>query len=786
MLFVSGSMSAQQIIHYWHFNNVNGTIDSVAADVFTGSNAPHFVYQTAYPGVVNGGHMDDVSGDTTNARNGEPAGNGVRPRNPSDSMEVVVDLPTTGFSNPVLTYTAQRSGSGMLKQVLSYTTDGVVYVEHPDTVFVQTAWNLVTFNFSSISGAENNPNFGVKIRFYEQNSASNGNNRIDNFVLEGSAQMSLIHYWHFNTANGTIDSIAADLHAGMQAPYLYYRPSFPSVTNGGIMDDVAGDLTNARNNEPAGRGVRPRNPSDSMEVFIQLPTTGFSNPLLTYAAQRSGSGMLKQVLSYTLNGTNFTEHPDTVLVQTSWNLVTFDFSSITGAEDNADFAVKIRFYEQNSASNGNNRLDNVVLEGTSLGGAVSGVILNKNATTLLVAGDELLEETVIPANAFNKSVTWSSSDAAVVTVSANGLVTATGLGSAYVVVETNEGGFTDTCFIDVVPPAEVTVVVLGDGVALPGAAVVLENDTLHTNGSGEAVFSIIPDQYQIEASSNGYFDQSIMASISGDTTITLNLNSMNAIVHYWHFNTLPVGTVASVDADYTLTPWDRPVITYEGTSTGYMDDYSTGSVLNAQFNEPSGAALRVRNRSEGRALIIPLPSNQCEDIVLSFDIHRSGQGMLTNHFEYTLDGTNYDTVGILPKTISVTETYTTHAIDFSAVTGANNNPNFGVRITWTGNTEQDNGNNRYDNIVMSASTTLSVQSFQADQRIVYPNPSQGFIHVNEVKAGTQYRIISLRGSTVMQGTYNGDRIDLKSDLPNGMYLLYFEDATGVQKFILQR
>ena len=785
-LLMGGSLSAQQIIHYWHFNSVNGTVDSVAADVYAGTNTPYFYYQAAYPGVVNGGYMDDVSGDTTNAKNGEPAGNGVRPRNPSDSMEVMVSLPTTGFTDPVLTYASQRSGSGMLKQVLSYTLDGSTYVEHPDTVFVQTSWELVTFDFSSITGVDNNPNFAVKLRFYEQNVASNGNNRIDNFVLEGTAQTSLIHYWHFNTANGTIDSIAADLYAGTDAPYLYYRPSFPSVATGGFMDDVAGDVINARNNEPAGTGIRPRNPSDSMEVFVQLPTTGFANPVLSYATQRSGSGMLKQVLSYTLNGTTFIEHPDTVFVQTSWNLVTFDFSSITGAEDNADFAVKLRFYEQNVASNGNNRIDNLVLEGNSLGGAVTGVSLNTNMLTMLVSDDEQLEETVLPANAFNKTVSWTTSDATVATVNASGLVTATGIGAAYIVVETNEGGFTDTCFVDVVDPVELTVLVLGDGVALQGASVVVDGDTLITNASGEVVYSLLPTSYQMEAFATGFFPQTITSNLTNDTTVTFDLNSMNAVVHYWHFNNLPIGTVTSVEADYTLTPWARPVITYEGSTSGYMDDFSPGTILNAQFGEPAGAALRVRNRSEGRALIIPLPTNQSQDIVLSFDIHRSGQGMLNNHFEYTLDGVSYDTAGIIPTTILVTETYTTHVIDFSAVTGANNNPDFGVRITWTGNTEQDNGNNRYDNIVMSATTTLSVETFQAPQRIIYPNPSNGFISVKNMQSGVHYRIISINGSMVDSGVYNGDRISLKEGLPNGMYVLLLEDTLSVQKFLLHR
>lgn len=794
MLLFSISHQAQQLIHYWHFNTANGTFDSIAADVFASPSAPYIIYQAAFPNVIGGGYMDDVSGTTTNTRNNEPAGNGIRPRNPSDSMELVIQLPSSGFENLMLSYAVQRSGSGMLQQVLYYTTDGVSFTSLPDTITINTSWDSVTIDLSNITGVENNPDFAIKIRFVGQNTASNGNNRIDNLALEGSSITGgLIHYWHFNLVNGTVDSVAADVYAGADAPHIYYQPSFPDVTGGGFMDDVSGDITNARNNEPAGTGIRPRNPSDSMELFVQLPSNGFEALEISYASQRSGSGMLQQVLYYTTDGVSYTPHPDTVNVQTAWTLVSFDFSAISAANNNPDFAVKIRFFGQNTASNGNNRIDNFVLEGNSLGGAVTGVTITPKSINLLVGGNAMLNGTVVPASATNQSVTWSSTDASVVTVNSAGEISATGLGVADVIVTTVDGGFSDTCEVTVLNPANLTVNVLGEGSPLPGAAVIVNNDTLITDGLGVATIQLMPgENYLIVAEANGYFPENVSANINGDTTIVLDLNEMNAIVHYWHFNNLPIGTVTSVDADYTLTPWNHPVITYEGNSSGYMDDYTPGSALNAQLGESEGAALRVRNRSEGRALIIPLPTDQCQDIVLSFDIHRSGQGMLTNHFEYTLDGLNYDTVGIVPSTISVTETYTTHVIDFSAVAGANNNPNFGVRITWTGNTEQDNGNNRYDNIVMNANTTLSTKDFEnnTSQVLVYPNPGNGTFTLMNAQSGANCKVIDMVGNVVLETKLDSDNstFHFPENLQNGMYLLVLEKNgnTQVQRVILQK
>jgi hypothetical protein len=125
-----------------------------------------------------------------------------------------LELPTTGFENIHLSYATQRSGSGMLKQVLYFTIDGQNYIQHGDTVHVTTNYELASFDFTGMADVDDNPDFGIKILFYEQNVASNGNNRIDNIALEGdplTASADVIHYWHFNTASGNLDSIAADI-----------------------------------------------------------------------------------------------------------------------------------------------------------------------------------------------------------------------------------------------------------------------------------------------------------------------------------------------------------------------------------------------------------------------------------------------------------------------------------------------------------------------------------------------------------------------------------------------
>lgn len=83
---------------------------------------------------------------------------------------------------------------------------------------------------------------------------------------------------------------------------------------------------------------------------------------------------------------------------------------------------------------------------------VSSVSLDKNSITLEEGETEQLTETVLPSNATDKSVTWSSSNTSVATVSSSGLVTAVSHGSATITVTTTDGNKTATCSVTVNEP----------------------------------------------------------------------------------------------------------------------------------------------------------------------------------------------------------------------------------------------------------------------------------------------------------------------------------------------
>ena len=84
---------------------------------------------------------------------------------------------------------------------------------------------------------------------------------------------------------------------------------------------------------------------------------------------------------------------------------------------------------------------------------VSGITLSKTWLSLHKGDSESITATVLPANANNKSLTWSSDKPEIATVDANGKITAVSLGQAAITVTANDGsGVKAICYVNVTNP----------------------------------------------------------------------------------------------------------------------------------------------------------------------------------------------------------------------------------------------------------------------------------------------------------------------------------------------
>jgi hypothetical protein len=170
---------------------------------------------------------------------------------------------------------------------------------------------------------------------------------------------TLIHFWHFNELPDVLNEVMADhsLGGGM----IVYQD--------GNMDRVNdGTLLNADQGVPAGAALRVRNPSYNRELVFSLPTSGYKNIVFRYMVKRTPNGARKQTVYYRDKaGSGWTPFGDTLMITETYRQFRFDFSKIAEAEDNPEFSIRIMFHgaEAEDAS-GNNRFDNITLEGRIL------------------------------------------------------------------------------------------------------------------------------------------------------------------------------------------------------------------------------------------------------------------------------------------------------------------------------------------------------------------------------------------------------------------------------------
>lgn len=142
-----------------------------------------------------------------------------------------------------------------------------------------------------------------------------------------------------------------------------------NVTNFG------GTTINAQAGTAAGQALALQNGVSGVNngAFIQfaVSTINFTSVSVSYATQRSDTGFTTQELFYSLNGTTFTS-AGTVSVATAFAPQTFNLSGVTGLNNNASSTFRIVFTGGTiTATQGNNRIDNLTVTGTAIGGVAA-------------------------------------------------------------------------------------------------------------------------------------------------------------------------------------------------------------------------------------------------------------------------------------------------------------------------------------------------------------------------------------------------------------------------------
>ncbi|KMQ62257.1 alkaline phosphatase [Chryseobacterium sp. BLS98] len=266
--FLQGGLFGQTLIHYWNFNNNTSAaaITNPASTLVSGSLAALAGGTSQIDFAGGTGQNFDI--DNFNARNNDPSGAHLRFNNPIGGA-LQFNLPTTGYNNPIVKFTTRRSAQGAGTQAWSYSTDGTTFIPY-QTVSPQDANpQLVTFDFSAVSGVSNNPNFKLKVEFSATGGGTGGNNRFDNFTVDATATGGAdttppaTTYFPIHNTNNVSTSVN---------PTISFNENVRLADNSAITDSNAQNLVEFRTGNASGPSV-PFTTTFSNNKITVIPST---------------------------------------------------------------------------------------------------------------------------------------------------------------------------------------------------------------------------------------------------------------------------------------------------------------------------------------------------------------------------------------------------------------------------------------------------------------------------------------------------------------------------------
>ena len=244
-------------------------------------------------------------------------------------------------------------------------------------------------------------------------------------------------------------------------PSAYTRSSTSrvTVTNPDYMYDNTDDTTDYAT-------LRGRNSSSSTYYcfihgfdFTQIPSnavvSAFSIKIRCYRSsnQRTGSSYDLRLASSPSSGSVISNTTASTAIGTSASVITIPTGNLTWdtlKSYGTNFSIDVVL-----ASN-SNQYPYVYVYGAEIEVTysaetvhVTGVSVSPTTASIAQSETVTLAETVVPSNATDKSVTWSSSNNSIATVDSNGVVTGVSPGTATITVTTTDGSYTATCAVTV-------------------------------------------------------------------------------------------------------------------------------------------------------------------------------------------------------------------------------------------------------------------------------------------------------------------------------------------------
>ncbi|HKG77826.1 MAG TPA: PEP-CTERM sorting domain-containing protein [Pyrinomonadaceae bacterium] len=175
------------------------------------------------------------------------------------------------------------------------------------------------------------------------------------FAASQAARADELAVWNFNDSDLNVDHGNGTLTSSLNVVNVLFAAG---TTNNARQGDIAGQALSLQ----GGTG----NANNGRNLTFNVSTLGFSNIIVSFATQGTSTGFNSNQFQYSLDGISFVDFGPPYVPLTAFGAVplVFSLSSILALNNNPNAAFRIVFNGATS-STGNNRIDNVVFEGTN-------------------------------------------------------------------------------------------------------------------------------------------------------------------------------------------------------------------------------------------------------------------------------------------------------------------------------------------------------------------------------------------------------------------------------------
>jgi hypothetical protein len=208
-------------------------------------------------------------------------------------------------------------------------------------------------------------------------------------------------------------------------------------------------------------------------------------------------------------------------------------------------------------------------------------------------------------------------------------------------------------------------------------------------------------------------------------------------------------------------------------------NYRPEANANLAYDATAMKGLQVKQAFQNGGLentmVLNLSTSGHKNIKLSFAAMDELAGVSAILIDYAVNsGTPvWITTGLTSSSLPLFSAYKLFEIDFTGVSLSDNNPDFKVRLRFTGPDMTLDAGNRvtFNNIAVDGiPTTLEVPMTDHLRFKIYPNPFTAILNVSGNSNPTWYRIFTVEGKLIKDASLETPQINL-GELPRGMYLL---------------